>query len=71
MTPDELRAHANKPVTAWGCTLILRGIKSVPDGKGGIRTIALLQDRHHKRSFVIARAEDIKQNSPRINENAL
>lgn len=67
MTVDELRSHANKPVTVWGCTLILRGIKSAPDGK----TIALLQDRHHKRSFVIARAEDIKQNSPRIDENAM
>lgn len=61
MTPDELRANKDKPVRFRDCTLILRAAKSAPDGKGGYRIKCLLQDRHVKNSYVVARSEELKQ----------
>lgn len=61
MTRDELRTYANKPVRFRDCILILRAAKAVPDGKGGTRIVCKLQNTRVENSYVIARAEELKQ----------
>lgn len=63
MTRDELVARKDKPVyiPRFDCILILRAAKAIPDGKGGTRIVCKLQDRRVKSSYVIARAEELKQ----------
>ena len=60
MTPAELREHKDKPVHFRDCVLILRAARQVSDGKGGTRIKCLLQDRHVKSSYVVARIEELK-----------
>lgn len=60
MTVDELRQHGNKPVSFRGGTYILVGMRTVSDINGK-RVQVKLQDTRVKHSFVIARAQEVRE----------
>lgn len=61
MTADELRAYANKPVLYNGSVYILRKARKAKTRRGKEYIQVKLQDMRVKNSYVIARAEELKQ----------